>query len=272
MSHSLGVRENGTFASDSEFAIGGWMTRLGISLAALVLALGFAGVAQADALHGFCVSPTPVCSDNGAITPVNSNLPVFGFGNAGGAVLGTDELAFLIPNNRDGSPSFSFTVSVKNGGPTNSTNTSVLAGLFSLTPWSSGQLDAYLGLSATPTNPIGSYVPGPGCNGGATACDPGVASYFVYVATFSNTLVQPQSNELNGPIFSLSGLPGSLNGQLPLGSFILDFLTPATGAGTIGTPNSAALEISAAPEPGTLALFGAGLLGIAGAVRRRLKN
>jgi len=97
MSHSLGVRENGTFASDSEFAIGGWMTRLGISLAALVLALGFAGVAQADALHGFCVSPTPVCSDNGAITPVNSNLPVFGFGNAGGAVLGTDELAFFDP-------------------------------------------------------------------------------------------------------------------------------------------------------------------------------
>jgi hypothetical protein len=246
------------------------MNRLGISLVALVLACGLASVVEADALHGFCVSPTPTCSDNGAITPVNSSLPTFGFGNAGGTLLGTDQLAFLIPNNKDGSPSFSFTVNVKNGGPTDSTNTSALATLFSLTQWSSGQLDAYLGLNASPTNPIGAYVPGPGCNGGPNPCDLGVASYFVYVATFVNTLVQPQNNELNGPIFSLSGLPGSLNGQLPLGSFILDFLTPATGGGTIGTPNSAALEISATPEPGTLALFGAGLVGIAGVIRRRL--
>jgi hypothetical protein len=31
------------------------------------------------------------------------------------------------------------------------------ATLFSPTPWSSGQLDAYLGISASPANPIGAY-------------------------------------------------------------------------------------------------------------------
>ncbi|HET9400114.1 MAG TPA: PEP-CTERM sorting domain-containing protein, partial [Candidatus Acidoferrales bacterium] len=217
-----------------------------------------------------CVSPTPACSDNGAVTPVSSTLTTFGFWDASGPVTGTDELAFLIPTNRDSSPSFTFTVGVKNGGPSNTTNTSTTAALFSTTAWTSGQLDAYLGLSASPTNPIGSYVPGPACNSGTNPpCDPGVTGYFVYTATFANTQVLAQSNILSGPIFSISGLPGSLGGALPLGSFILDFVTPP-GAGTIGTPNSAALEISGTPEPGTLFLFGSGLLGFAALIRRRL--
>lgn len=249
--------------------------------AVVVLALLTAsGVASADSLHGFCVPATPTCSDNGAVTPVPTNLPTFGFGAANGPLLGTDELAFLIPNNRDSSPSFTFSVKMVNGGPTNTTTATGTATLFSTTPWSSSlpkaqqQLDGYLGLSANPTNPIGAYVPGPPCNGGVNPpCDPGVASYFVYTVSFANTNILSQANESNGPIFSLSGLPSSLGGVLPLGSFILDFSTDANGD-TTGTPNSAALEISGTPtpEPGTLLMLGTGLLGIAALVRRRITN
>lgn len=246
----------------------------------LLGALCASRIVSADTLHGFCVPATPTCSDNGAVTPVPTNLPTFGFGAANGPLLGTDELAFLIPNNHDSSLNFTFSVKMVNGGPTNTTTSTGTATLFSTTPWSSSlpkaqqQLDGYLGLSAKPTNPILAYVPGPACNGGTNpACDPSVASYFVYTVSFANTNILSQANESNGPIFSLSGLPSSLGGVLPLGSFILDFSTDSNGD-TTGTPNSAALEISGTPtpEPGTLILFGSGLLGVAAILRRRIQS
>ena len=227
-----------------------------------VLSLGGVGLAHADALHGFCTSPTPTCSDSGAITPVASSDPTFGFWDASGPITGTDLLVFLSPTNT-GSNSLSFSVNVTDGGTADSTSSVVAASLQSGT-WTSGKLDSFLGLSAQPTNPIGNYVPDP------AGVNSGVAGYYVYAANLGLTEVQNQAGEGSGPTFTLSGLP--LTGLVG-GSFILDFVTPV-GAGTIGTANSGALETTGSPntpvpESGTLLLFGSGLLGVCGIARRK---
>jgi len=200
---------------------------------------------RADALHGFCTTVT--CSDNGAITPVGTGTFTFGFYDAGGPATGDDVLVFLSPISLG-----SFSV-----GETNTGSASGTPSLFG-TNWTTGQLDTLLGLSASPTNPFGAY-------GGLTGLDPGVSTFFVYTLDLGQQTLNDQAGKLNNPLFSVSGLPE--------GVFILDFLE--TGDGTIGTANSAALQIvgppPSVPEPGTMTLLGAGLLGVFGLsmLRRR---
>lgn len=195
-------------------------------------------------------------------------MPAFGFWDASGPITGTDILAFLLPDDQDPSPaSVSFSVNVTNGGPSDNANTTVAAFLFSSTEWSSGQLDAYLGLSANPTNPIGSYVPPPA--GGDTSA----GGYFVYTANLGNTKVNEEANKALGPTFTISGLSG-----FPNGTFILDFVTVSAGRnGTVATANSAGLMTTVAPppavlvpEPTSIVLLGSVLLGLAVAAKRRL--
>jgi len=201
-----------------------------------ILVLVGAGLAHADALHGFCVSPTPACSDNGAITPVASTNPVFGFWDAGGPITGVDYLAFLIPNNLG---SFApFTV--------HGFGTTFAASLFSATAWTAGQLDDYLfgaGSSVNPVNPIGAY----------TSLDPSATGFYVYRVNLGSRTITADPG--TAPTFSLTGLSG---GGLPVGTFIVDFVFPP-GSDGVGTPNSAALQI-VTPEPSSLTLLGGGLL------------
>jgi hypothetical protein len=211
---------------------------------AVLFAAGLALIsspANADTLHGYCVSLT--CSDNGAITPVSSTSFTFGFYADPSPQTGDDLLVFLSPVDLGSS------ISVGTSGGTMS------ATLFSATLFTSGQLDDYLGLNASPTNPFGNY-------GGSTGLDPGITGFYVYTLDLGTQTLNGQGG--SNPEFSVSGLP--------VGTFILDFLTLPDDGGTIATPNSAALE--AVPEPSAFSMlgFGLGLLGLAAFGRRRVLN
>jgi len=213
-----------------------------ISMVTAALALATTS-ARADALHGFCTNV--VCSDNGAITPASTSSPSFGFGNAGGSITGTDIIVVLTTSNIGGSIALNPT-NVAGSPPTSAT---LLGG-----EWTSGTLASFLGIAASPTNPFNNY-------GGATGLDAGATGFFVYELNLGTQKVQDQANELNGPLFSAKGLP--------TGTFILDFVDVDD---FVGTPNSAALQTVTTPEPTTLAMLGAGLLGILVFSRRRFQN
>jgi len=209
-------------------------------VATFAIGIALAGApVQADALHGFCTNVT--CNDNGAITPVPSSNPTFGFWAASGPESGTDYIVIVSPTNLGSS----LTINETNTG--SATGTANLLG----SQWTSGFLDAFLGLSAQPNNPFNNY-------GGPTGIDQGVSSFFVYELNLGTQTLQNQANELNGPLFSVQG-------GLPDGVFVLDFLDPP---GT-GTPNSAALLIQT-PEPSSLGMLGMGLVGVLGFARRRI--
>src|SRR5262249_25116120 len=121
---------------------------------------------------------------------------------------------------------------------------SATATLFSATPWTSGSLDAYLGISAGPNNPIGAYLPS------TQALDPGATGFFVFQANLGTLTLQSPSNPNVSPLEHIS--PG-----LPLASYIVGFFNEA---GAIqATANSGAIfETRAVPGP----VAGAGLPGL----------
>ena len=102
-------------------------------------------------LHGFCSLAAP-CSDNGTNTPTGINPAKFSFAGSGQADTGSLWIDILVPNNVAAPGSFTISGALLGA----STYT---ASLFSPTAWTTGQLDSYLGISASPTNPIGAYCP-----------------------------------------------------------------------------------------------------------------
>lgn len=226
----------------------------GISTLVVAFGLAFAVMSQpasADTLHGYCgTGPTTTCLDNNTNSPTSTNPPVFTFVGSGGGVSGDLVLDFLIPNNVTQPTSVGVT------GTASGTAT-----LFSSTAWTSGQLDSYLGISASPTNPIGAFGAGSG------------TGYYVYQVDLGQ-------ETLAGTSSPFSGISETTTDSLPVDTYIVAFLDTAT----VGTPadwsataNSGAIletgtPTTPTPEPSSLALLGTGALGLAGIVRRKFRR
>ena len=224
-----------------------------------------------DPLHGYCEG-TAQCIDNGTNSPTTNNPPTdFGFTISPGPGTGTLFFDFLIPDNALNASSEILALT----GPLPGTPK-----LVSLTPWSTGNLDAYLGISASPTNPIGAYLPS------TKVVDPGATGFFVYqVGGFPDVTLQDPSNPNVWPLENFA----AGDSALPIGSYIVGFFDKGTTHGKsqgssdlIATANSGAIFVDAAapldhdptttPEPSSLILFGSASLGVAFFLRRKARK
>ncbi len=206
--------------------------------------------ANPPTLHGFCATANP-CTDNGNNTPTNINPPIFGFSAGGHSATGDVLIDILIPDNL--AKPGSFTIS----GALVGSNT-FLAALVSPTAWTSGQLDAYLGISASPTNPIGAYLPT------TQAFQPTADGFWVYQADIG-TVTLP-SNSGADDSFLLT-----LDQSLGLGSYVTAFINQNGSFGA--TANSGAiLENGGVPEPATWAMMVIGFGAAGFALRRRRRS
>jgi PEP-CTERM motif len=196
-------------------------------------------------LHGFC-SVANACPDNGTNSPTSVNPPVFGFATSGQSDSGTLYIAILTPDNLAAPGSFTFS------GYLNGT-----ASLVSSTPWTSGFLDAYLGLDpkeVSPSNPLGAYLPT------TQGYDPTADGFYVFWAAISGTTTLPGTSGTGDSYLS------TLGQNLAAGSYILAFLQQDDDYGA--TANSGAILETGGqtpvPEPSTWAmmLFGFGAIGV----------
>lgn len=211
-------------------------------------------------LHGFCAG-SGQCVDNGTNSPTTANPPAdFGFTTSPGPTSGDLWVDILAPNNVASGPSFTLTGT-----------SSATATLFSTTAWTSGSLDTYLGISASPNNPIGAFLPS------TQALDPGATGFFVYQADLGTMTLQGPSNPNVSPLENIT------KGILPQASYVVGFFNE----GTVGSPswqataNSGAIFTTgptsgggqgAVPEPSTWAMLLLGFAGLGFAGYRKAKG
>jgi hypothetical protein len=230
------------------------------TFSAMLLAAAFAAMSATpamadlldDPLHGY------PGNDNGINTPVSSsgfNQPTnFGFTVSPGPASGDLLVDILVPNNLSPLPaSFGMT------GTFSGTATK-----FSPTAWTSGFLDTFLGISASPSNGIGAFLPS------TQALVSGVTGFFVYQLDAGTQTLQDASNPNVSPLENLTS-------TLSLGSYIVAFLNEGTAGAPnwVATANSGAIFQDAAPvpEPSTFAVAGLGALAFVGyGLRKRFKK
>ncbi len=200
---------------------------------------------------GACPAPNTTVGGVQIVT-TGSTLPTFGVvrspdtnNKLSGPVM---YLAVFVPSQ---TPDLSFTAHF--GSASGSTT-----GPVSATPWSSGFLiTGYLGLTQTggPASPISAFLPA------TQAVNPTTTGYDVYVVNLGSVSFPTTST------FSFSGISG-----FPIGTVFYAFLKDSTGAnaGTVSDSTAPSSSIVIVPEPGTMALLGTGLLGVATLLRRRL--
>ncbi len=185
----------------------------------------------------------------------SSGLPTFQVSNTGTTGLpaadpiGTAYVVVLVPNT---APMLTFTASAGSTtgiGPTTTASWT--------TADSSGLLTRFAAIGITPNKtadpPIQPFLTA------TQALDPAATGFTVYlfdIGSFTDGTV------IN---VSFSGIAG-----FPVGTIFWSFLTDSSGVAINSTPISQSLQV--VPEPTTLLLFGSGLLGMGGMLRRRMKK
>lgn len=251
------------------------MRRLTLLVAAALASISSPALATArvnpPTLHGFC-SLGNICTDNNTNTPTAVNPPVFAFSANPGPASGTLWIDILIPNSvaLNTLPT-SFTISPFTTSALSGTATQVGSGA-----WTSGFLDAFLGLPQTsppttsPANGIGAYLPG------AQFYQPTATGFYVFQANLGTTTL------LNQNLVGQSGQDAylmQLGQSLITGSYIVGFLSQGSPPQYGATANSGAILVTGAPpppgvpEPATWAmmLLGFGATGVAVRRSRRRK-
>ena len=216
-------------------------------------------------LHGFCSLAAP-CGDNGTNTPTGVNPAVFSFAGSGQADTGSLWIDILVPNNVAAPGSFTISGALLGA----STYT---ASLFNPIAWTTGQLDSYLGISASPTNTIGAYLPT------TLTYQPGTTGFYVFQANVgTRTLLGTSAIGTAGQDAFLMQLGQSL----AKGSYIVGFLNQSGVYGATANSGSI-LETGgpppppppppppSVPEPGTWAMMLLGF-GAVGASMRRARG
>jgi hypothetical protein len=214
-----------------------------------------------DPLHGFCAAG---CVDNGTNTPITSNPPVnFGWTvSPGNSASGTMLVDVLVPDNLAVTAANASLVTISGstvpGGVTNFS-------LVSSTPWTSNTLASYLGINASPNNPIGAYLPATQALLGNNA----ITGFFVLQANIGTQNLNGPSGPFT-PTFSLN--------EGAQGMYLVAFLSDSANS-FIATANSGALFETgpgnsitlqaAVPEPATWAMMLLGFVGLAFAFRQR---
>jgi hypothetical protein len=195
-----------------------------------------------DPLHGYC---SVGCIDNGTNSPTLQN-PITGFGftiSPVGPQAGDLVVDVLVPDSVTKPTGLAIT-------GTGTTNTGT-ATLFNATAWTSGDLGGpmgnYLGITASPTNPIGAYLPS------TQVFDPTATGFWVYQLNLGTTTLQGPKFPNTAPLLNIV--------SIPLGSYILGFLNTGTSKNPnwIATANSGAIfegpEIDAASGTTAIALL-----------------
>lgn len=206
-----------------------------------------------DPLHGYCAVG---CIDNGTNSPTNQDPPTnFGFTISPGPATGDLLLEILVPNNQQGS------VTTYGITGTFSGTAALLSG-----DWTSGNLDTFLGISASPTNPLGAFLPS------TQAVDPGAIGFSVYQFDSGQRTLQNASNPNVSPLLNLTS-------SIPRGSYIVGFLNTGTTVNPswVATANSGAIfengsPMPTVPEPTSIIWLVTVCLGLAGVCRKRLQR
>ena len=203
-----------------------------------VAALACSFGVSAQAIHGFCSD----CVDNviggSEVLSTSTNPPMnFGFWSGSG-LTGAYTIDILTPDNL--APAASYAIH---------DGASATATLVNTSPWTSGFLDAYVGINGQPNNPLDTWLPG------TKTLQSGATGYFVFQADLGMQTLGTAAG--GGPLLNLGA-------SLPAGSLIVAFL--AHGSKISGTANSSALfdggsGSTSVPEPGTAALLATALLG-----------